>query len=237
MSITALIRKIVKEREAIPAFDALLFNATVARVLRKPEAMIAGAVVRRVRGGTVVDIGSGPGYLLTDIARIAPDLHLYGIDLSMQMVKLARRHNRNAANVQLIFSNAIHLPFKDSSVDLIISTGTLHHWRTPATVFNECYRVLRTGGEAWIYDGCPDVFKDRARRARLKRDYGWLIPAVGLRVAELNGFAMQEYETRIRGLLDGTGFRGNYRMDLTDIWMKLTLKKQGAGGREHRPTG
>lgn len=237
MSITALIRKIVNEREAIPAFDAMVFNATVARVLRKPEAKIAGAVVRRMTRGTVVDIGSGPGYLLTDIARIAPGLHLYGIDLSRQMVKIATRHARSARNVQFILGNAVRLPLKDSSVDLILSTGTLHHWRTPFDVFQECYRILRTGGEAWIYDGCPDVFKDRARRARLRREYGWLIPAVGLTVAELNGFTKREYETRIRGLLDGTGFKGNFQMDLTDIWMKITLKKQGGAELGHPQTG
>ncbi|MFO7996068.1 MAG: class I SAM-dependent methyltransferase [Dehalococcoidia bacterium] len=227
MSWTGLIRKVVKEREAIPTPDAILYNATVARVLRKPEAKIADDVAAKMRSGTVLDLGSGPGYLLIDIARKTTSLTLYGIDLSRQMVKMARRHAKGAGNVQFVLANAARLPFKDDSIDLIISTGTLHHWKAPAEVFHECHRVLKTGSEAWIYDGCPDVFRDRAHRERLKREYGFLIPRMGHGVAQLNGFSRQEYETRIRSMLEQTGFKDNCRMELTDIWMKVTFKKHG----------
>lgn len=227
MSLTELIRKIVKKREAMPTADAVLYSATVARVLRKPEAKIANDVAARMRSGAILDLGSGPGYLLIDIAGKRSSLQLYGIDLSRQMVKMATRHAKSVDSVQFLFGDAARLPFKDDSVDLIISTGTLHHWRTPAQVFDECYRVLKTGSEAWIYDGCPDVFRDQAHRERLSREYGFLIPLMGPRVAQLNGFARQDYETRIRSILRQTRFKENCQMELTDIWMKITLKKHG----------
>jgi len=227
MSITDLIRKIVREREAIPSFDAIVYSATVSRVLRRPESKIANDVASRMSSGTVLDIGSGPGYLLVDIAAMTSSLRLLGIDLSRRMVRMARRRSEKLENVRFVFGDAARLPFRDDSVDLVISTGALHHWRQPAKAFHECYRVLRTGAEAWIYDGCPDVFEDRVHKARLRAEYGFLIPLAGRRVAALNGFSRQEYETGIRDILAGTGFRDSCRMDLTDVWMKITLKKRG----------
>jgi ubiquinone/menaquinone biosynthesis C-methylase UbiE len=217
---------VLKEREAMPAPDAIVYNATVSRVLRKPEAKIANDVVAKMGSGTILDLGSGPGHLLIDIAGKTSSLQLYGVDLGRQMINMARRHAKGIENVQFVFGNAAHLPFKDDSVNLIISTGALHHWKSPDMVFDECYRVLKTGSEAWIYDGCPDVFSDRAHRERLKREYGCLICRIGPKVAELNGFPRQEYETRIKNILDRSGFKDSHQMELTDIWMKITLKKQ-----------
>jgi hypothetical protein len=77
-------------------------------------------------------------------------------------------------------------------------------------VFDECCRVLKVGKEAWIYDGCPDVFKDQADRIR--REYGFLVYRIGAKVAELHGFAREEYESRIRDILDQTEFKDSYHM-------------------------
>jgi ubiquinone/menaquinone biosynthesis C-methylase UbiE len=182
--------------------------------------------VKRTRNGTILDLGSGTGYLSIEVAERSPNLQVYGIDLSRQMVKIARRHARGVDNARFVFGNAAKLPFKDSSIDLVLSTGALHHWKTPRLVFDECYRVLRTGGEAWVYDGCPEVFSNPANRRRLNREYGFLIGRLGYRVSTLHGFSKEEYQTDIKRMLEQTGFKGNYDMGLTDIWMKITLKKR-----------
>jgi len=141
------------------------------------------------------------------------------------MVKIARRRGKGVDNAQFVFGNAAKLPFKDDSIDLVISTGALHHWKTPMLVFDECHRVLRTGKEAWIYDGCPEVFEDTADRRRLGREYGFLVSHFGHTVSAIHGFARQEYESDIKGMLEQTKFKHSYDMALTDIWMKITLKK------------
>jgi hypothetical protein len=92
-------------------------------------------------------------------------------------------------------------------------------------VFEECYRILKAGGEAWIYDGCPEVFEDAADRRALGREYGFLVGHFGRTVSAIHGFAREEYETDIRGMLEQTGFRNSYGMALTDIWMKITIRK------------
>jgi ubiquinone/menaquinone biosynthesis C-methylase UbiE len=142
------------------------------------------------------------------------------------MVKIARRHAKGVNNARFVFGNAAKLPFKDNSIDLVISTGASHHWKTPRLVFDECYRVLRIGGEAWIYDGCPEVFHNPADRKRLNEEYGFFVGRLGPRVSTLHGFTKEEYQTVIKDTLEQTAFKGSYQMELTDIWMKITLKKR-----------
>jgi ubiquinone/menaquinone biosynthesis C-methylase UbiE len=226
VSLTRFIKDLLRKPEAIPTPGAIFYNATVSIVLRKPETKIANDIVAKMRSGTILDLGSGPGYLSIDIAKRSPGLQVYGIDLSRRMVKIARRHAKGVNNARFVFGNAAKLPFKDNSIDLVISTGASHHWKTPRLVFDECYRVLRIGGEAWIYDGCPEVFHNPADRKRLNEEYGFFVGRLGPRVSTLHGFTKEEYQTVIKDTLEQTAFKGSYQMELTDIWMKITLKKR-----------
>ncbi|MGA8848781.1 MAG: class I SAM-dependent methyltransferase [Dehalococcoidia bacterium] len=226
MSVTRFIKDILRKSESIPTPGAIIYNATVAIVLRKPETKIAEDIVEKMGSGTILDLGSGPGYLSIEIAKRSPSLQIYGIDLSRQMVKIARRHAQGVDNARFVFGNAAKLPFKDNSIDLVISTGASHHWKTPRLVFDECYRVLKTGKEAWIYDGCPEVFNNPADRRKVNKEYGFFVGRFGPRVSTLHGFTKEEYQTEIKDYVEQTAFKGNYQMALTDIWMKITLKKR-----------
>jgi len=226
VSLTRFIKDLLRKPEAIPTPGAIFYNATVSIVLRKPETKIANDIVAKMRSGTILDLGSGPGHLSIDIAKRSPGLQVYGIDLSRRMVKIARRHAKGVNNARFVFGNAAKLPSKDNSIDLVISTGALHHWKTPRLVFDECYRVLKAGGEAWIYDGCPEVFHNPADRKRLSEEYGFFVGRLGPRVSTLHGFTREEYQTVIKDTLEQTAFKGSYQMELTDIWMKITLKKR-----------
>ena len=226
MSLTRFIKDALRKPEAIPTPGAIFYDATVAKVLRKPETKIAKGIVEKMGNGTILDLGSGTGYLSVEIARGATSLQVYGIDLSKQMVKIARRHAKGVHNAQFVFGNAANLPFKDNSIDLVVSTGASHHWKAPHMVFEECYRVLKAGTEAWIYDGCPEVFKTRADRRKMSKQYGFLVGRLGHRVSTLHGFTREEYQTVIKDMLEQTAFKGSYQMALTDIWMKITLKKR-----------
>jgi ubiquinone/menaquinone biosynthesis C-methylase UbiE len=210
--------------EAIPAPGAIIYNAIPARILRTPETKIAKDVVSKVTKGAVVDLGAGPGYLAIEIAKMGPALKVYVIDLSKEMVKIARRHGHGITNVHFEVGNAAELPFENESIDFIVSTGSLHHWKKPAKVFDECYRILKSGKEAWIYDGCSGLSKEQA--GQRIRKYDLLRYKILSRLQKLHGFTLEEYRTTIiKGILDETAFKDNYEMELTDIWMKITLKK------------
>jgi ubiquinone/menaquinone biosynthesis C-methylase UbiE len=225
MSLARFIKDLLRKPEAIPNPGAIFYNATVAKVLRKPETKIASYIAEKMGDGTTLDLGSGTGYLSIEIAKRSPNLQVCGIDLGRQIVKIARRHAKGVDNARFVFGNVAKLPFKDNSIDLVVSTGASHHWKTPRMVFDECYRVLKTGKEAWICDGCPEIFDNQADRRKLNEKYGFLVSRLGHRVPTLHGFSREEYQTIIKNILEQTAFKGNYQMALTDIWMKITLKK------------
>jgi len=58
MSVTKFIRDAQKRYEAIPTPGAIIYNATVAKVLRKPETKIANDIIEKMGSGTILDLGS-----------------------------------------------------------------------------------------------------------------------------------------------------------------------------------
>jgi len=139
------------------------------------------------------------------------------------MIKIARRKAKGDNNIKFKVANAANLPFDDGSIDFIISTGSLHHWKNPINVFNECYRVLKRNKEAWIYDGCPNAVKEE--RNKIRAEHGLLGYQVAVKIVELHGFFKREYNSKIRFIIDQTKFENNYKMELNNVWMKITLKK------------
>ncbi len=209
--------------EAIPTLGAIVYNAIVKRILSKTELEIAQKVTQRIKKGVLIDIGSGTGYLSIEIGKKAPQLNIYGIDLSRKMVEIASGHAKAFENVKFKLANAAELPFEDDSIDFIISTGSFHHWKHPIKIFNECYRVLKTNGEAWIYDGCSNPPNEEV--IKLKRKYSGFKYPILTQIQKLHGFNWEEYNTKIKNLLEHTKFKKNFQMVLTDGWMKMVLKK------------
>jgi ubiquinone/menaquinone biosynthesis C-methylase UbiE len=116
---------------------------------------VADEVAAMQRTGTVLDVGCGPGHLALALARRAPDLMVQGADLSGDMVQRATdnaAHAGLAGRVRFDVSGAASLPYADASVDLAVSTLSMHHWTDVAGMLRELARVVRPGGQVWIYD-------------------------------------------------------------------------------------
>ncbi|KPK62034.1 hypothetical protein AMJ83_11750 [candidate division WOR_3 bacterium SM23_42] len=60
----------------------------------------------------------------------------------------------------------------------------------------------------------------------MNEEYGFWVGRLGYRISTLHGFSLEEYQTVIKDMLEQTAFKGSYQMALTDIWMKITLKKR-----------
>jgi ubiquinone/menaquinone biosynthesis C-methylase UbiE len=99
---------------------------------------------------TVLDIGCGTGALLMMIHERKKDARLFGIDLSEEMIKVARVKLGNAAD--LTVSDSEKLPFKSGPFDLILCTFSFHHHPNPAVVFKEMQRVLSPKGRVIMAD-------------------------------------------------------------------------------------
>jgi ubiquinone/menaquinone biosynthesis C-methylase UbiE len=104
-------------------------------------------------GGAVLDVGTGPGVLLVELAARRPDLRLAGVDLSADMIAAATRNLRPfGERVSARVGDVTSLPFPDRSFDLIVSSLSLHHWDHPEAAVPELARVLSPGGRVHIYD-------------------------------------------------------------------------------------
>ena len=85
--------------EAIPAPAAIMYNAIPAKILREPEMELAKEVASKIGRGTILDIGSGTGFLATEIAKKSQIVEVIGIDLSREMIRISKRHSANIENV------------------------------------------------------------------------------------------------------------------------------------------
>jgi ubiquinone/menaquinone biosynthesis C-methylase UbiE len=106
-------------------------------------------------GGTVLDAGCGSGRLAVAIAQRRPDLRVHGVDLERGMVDVATRSAERVGvtdRVAFTVADLADLPLPDDSVDLIVSTASLHHWVDVRPVLTSLDRVLRPDGRLWIYD-------------------------------------------------------------------------------------
>ncbi len=105
--------------------------------------------------GDAVDLGCGAGQLVQELAWKAPGLHVTGIDLSEKLLTYAKQSALQAGLEQRVDfrpGNVEEIPFPDQSLDLVVSTASLHHWRDPVKVLNEIDRVLKPGGAFYIFD-------------------------------------------------------------------------------------
>jgi ubiquinone/menaquinone biosynthesis C-methylase UbiE len=105
-------------------------------------------------GSVVLDVGTGPGRVPRLIAAACPTVEVEGVDLSPEMIARATSAAKatSTRNVHFQVGDVVILPFADKSVDLVVSTLSLHHWDDPAAGLHEIVRVLGPGGQAWIYD-------------------------------------------------------------------------------------
>ncbi len=117
--------------------------------------MVAARLARCKPAGTLADIGCGPGQLAILIAEQFADLRVIGIDTTGEMVK-AGTSKASALGLEgrLEFrrGEVERLPLPDSSLDLAISTLSLHHWSNPTGGLGEIYRVLGPGGRLLLFD-------------------------------------------------------------------------------------
>lgn len=130
------------------------------RVAKMPQmkllrAYVSQRAVQMVAQGTAVDLGCGPGDMVINLARRAPELHVTGVDLSDEMLTQAEaRAHRAGLGGRIAFrkGDVADIPFPDASLDLVVSTLSLHHWSNPVAVLKEIARVLRPGGAFLVFD-------------------------------------------------------------------------------------
>ena len=147
--------------EVTPVFGAELYAAEERREI--PDAAVMAslgcgnptAVAELREGETVLDLGSGGGIdVILSAKRVGPAGQAFGLDMTDEMLELARRNaaEARADNVEFLKGYMEDVPLPDASVDVVISNCVINLSADKPKVFAEMHRVLRPGGRLGITD-------------------------------------------------------------------------------------
>jgi arsenite methyltransferase len=139
------------------------------------------AVADVAPGETVLDLGSGGGIdLLLTARRVGPAGKVYGLDMTDEMLDLARANieQAGARNVELVKGFIEDVPLPDDSVDLVISNCVINLSGDKRRVFEEAARVLRPGGRFAVSDVVADEGMDERTRVDMQAWTGCIAGAL-----------------------------------------------------------
>ena len=139
------------------------------------------AIAELHEGETVLDLGSGGGIdVLLSASRVGPTGLAYGLDMTDEMLDLARRNQAEAgvSNVQWLRGHIEQIPLPRDSVDVIISNCVINLSGDKPQVLREAARVLKPGGRFAVSDVVADPDMDDATRADMQAYTGCIAGAL-----------------------------------------------------------
>jgi SAM-dependent methyltransferase len=201
------------------------------------------ALAELCEGETVLDLGSGGGIdVLLSARRVGPTGKAYGLDMTDEMLALARENQRRAGatNVEFLRGQIEAIPLPDNSVDVIISNCVINLSGDKDRVIREAFRVLRPGGRFAVSDVVtrgelpPEVERSMAlwtgcvAGALEEREYVYKLEAAGFRDASVE-------PTRIYHAEDALEFLASGGIDSEAIAAQVDGKVMGAFIRATKP--
>ena len=104
----------------------------------------------------ILDIGCGTGVFARRIVAAFEDATVEGLDLSQEMIRVAREKTTDCGRMKFTVGDSEHLPFDDGAFDCVTCSNSFHHYPHPKRVLAQFRRVLKPGGRALVVDGDRD---------------------------------------------------------------------------------
>jgi SAM-dependent methyltransferase len=98
----------------------------------------------------VLDVGCGSGWLSRRLAAMVPEGRVVGMDISDEMIRVARRTSQEFENTLFVTGEVGEIPWEGNFFTHAISVESSYYWPDPAVGIKELYRVLRPDGRLWI---------------------------------------------------------------------------------------
>ncbi|WP_019501274.1 class I SAM-dependent methyltransferase [Pseudanabaena sp. PCC 6802] len=117
---------------------------------------------------TILDVACGTGELERLLLATYPQVKLVGVDISEQMLEIARSKFTARNNIEFLKASAIALPFPNASFDIVVTSSAFHYFEHPIPALQEIRRVLRSNGTAIVLDWCRDFWSCQALDFALK---------------------------------------------------------------------
>jgi SAM-dependent methyltransferase len=139
------------------------------------------AVADLREGETVLDLGSGAGAdVLISARRVGPGVRVLGLDMTDEMLDLARANaeRAGATNVEFVKGHIEEIPLADAAVDVVISNCVINLSGDKPRVLREAARVLKPGGRFAVSDVIADRDMDEATRADMAQWTGCIAGAL-----------------------------------------------------------
>src|SRR5213592_3255486 len=195
-------------------------------------------------GETVLDLGSGGGIdVLLSAKRVGPTGKAYGLDMTDEMLALARDNQRTSGvgNVEFLRGEIENVPLPDGSVDVIISNCVINLSADKDRVFAEAFRVLRPGGRLAVSDVVVRGEMPSAIRKSVELWIGCVAGALGEReyrekLAKAGFEAIDVEPTRIYRAEDAREFLAGAGLDTDAIAPEVDGKFMSAFVRAQKPT-
>jgi arsenite methyltransferase len=194
-------------------------------------------------GETVLDLGSGGGIdVLLSAKRVGPTGKAYGLDMTDDMLALARENQKQAGvtNVEFLKGEIEDIPLPDNSVDVIISNCVINLSADKDRVFREALRVLKPGGRFAVSDVVVRGSVPEAIRKSMLLWVGCIAGALeeSEYIAKLTGSGFEDATvepTRVYSVEDARQFLTEAGVDVDAIAPQVNDKFFGAFVRANKP--
>jgi len=194
-------------------------------------------------GETVLDLGSGGGIdVLLSARRVGPTGQAYGLDMTEDMLALARENARaaGASNVEFLKGEIERIPLPDSSVDVVISNCVINLSANKQRVLAESFRVLKPGGRFAVSDVVVRGEVPREVRESMELWVGCIAGALGesefLDMLTDVGFEGASIEpTRVYALEDARAFLSGSGLDAERVAGEVSGRFMSAFVRATKP--